>query len=183
MKGLLTPVSMILKELPKVILSVDTFRSNVAEQALELGAHMINDISGGQLDNNMFKVVAKYQAPYILMHMRGTPQNMKDQTDYDHLMLDLQAFFSERIQMAKDAGIKDIVIDPGFGFSKTLEQNFKVMQNLEMFHIHDCPILVGISRKSMIYKTLNNSADDSLNGTTALNSFALTKGTSHIKGS
>lgn len=174
-------VEMVLKEIPDVILSVDTFRSAVAREVLQLGAHIINDIAGGQLDDQMFNTVAEFQAPYILMHMKGTPQTMKDQTDYNHILLDLQSYFSERVEQAKNAGIKDIIIDPGFGFSKTIQQNYKVLQNLEMFHIHDCPILVGISRKSMIYKTLGTSADEALNGTTALNTFALNKGTSILR--
>ena len=113
--------------------------------------------------------------------MRGTPQTMKNETDYDHIMLDLQVYFSEKINQAKAAGIKDIIIDPGYGFSKTIQQNFEVMQNLEMFHIHNCPILVGVSRKSMIYNTIGTSADEALNGTTALNTFALTKGASILR--
>ena len=168
-------------EFPETFISIDTFRSEVAEQALINGAHIVNDISGGQLDDRMYSVVAKYDAPYILMHMRGTPQNMTEMTDYENLMSSLQMFFSERIQMAKEAGIKDIIIDPGFGFSKNVEQNFELLKNLEIFHIHNCPILVGVSRKSMIYKTLGATADEALNGTTVLNTYGLEKGASIIR--
>lgn len=174
-------VSLIRKAFPEVLISVDSFRAEVVQAALNAGADMINDISAGQLDNQMFKTAAAFNAPYIMMHMRGTPQTMKDLTQYENLMMDLHKYFSERIQLARAAGVKDIIIDPGFGFSKTVAQNFTLLRNLEMFHLHELPVLIGISRKSMIYKTLDKSPDESLNGTTALNMFSLEKGASILR--
>lgn len=174
-------IATISAEFPDVLISVDTFRSAVASEALKNGAHIVNDISGGRLDNMMYGVVAQFQAPYILMHMRGTPQTMKNMTDYNDILAELQLYFSERIKMALEAGIKDIILDPGFGFSKTVPQNFSLLKNLEMFHIHQCPLLVGLSRKSMIYKTLGVSADEALNGTSVLNTYALAKGAAILR--
>jgi dihydropteroate synthase len=174
-------VSLISSKFPDALLSVDTFRSEVALRALENGAHMVNDISGGQLDDKMFSVVADFKVPYIMMHMRGTPQSMMKFTKYEDFIKDLLDFFESRIQLARAAGIHDIIIDPGFGFSKTTEQNFEVLRKLEMFHLYETPILVGLSRKSMIYKTLNISADESLTGTIMLNSYALNKGASILR--
>ncbi|MEZ4923897.1 MAG: dihydropteroate synthase [Crocinitomicaceae bacterium] len=169
-------IEAVLRSNPDTILSVDTFRPRVAKLALETGAGIINDITGGQFDTDIFKVAGENMAPYILMHMRGTPQTMQKLTDYGNLMLEIQQYFSQQVKKAKDAGVKDIILDPGFGFSKTLDQNYQLMHNLDLLHLHDLPILVGISRKSMIYKKLGSNADQSLNGTTALNMFALTKG-------
>ncbi len=174
-------VKAILKEYPKALISVDTFRSNVAMAAADEGAVMINDISGGQLDPKMLSTVGKLKLPYVMMHMRGTPQNMQSLTDYDHLIKDILFYFSERIQLAKEAGINDIIVDPGFGFSKTREQNFELLNHLELFKSLDCPILAGISRKSMIYKTLDITPEEALNGTTALHSIALLKGASILR--
>jgi dihydropteroate synthase len=166
---------------PDAIISIDTFRSEVANIALDAGAGIINDISGGRQDEAIFKIAAQHQAPYILMHMRGTPQNMQDKVEYTDLIKDIQAYFSNRISSARSAGVKDIIIDPGFGFSKTVEQNFALMKQLEMLHLHNAPLLVGISRKSMIYKKLESSAQEALNGTTALNMYALTKGACFLR--
>ena len=162
-----------LDEFPDIYISVDTFRSEVAEIALNEGACMVNDISGGSLDNNMYNIVAKWQVPYILMHMRGNPQTMKRQTDYDNLLLELLKYFSLKIQNLKNLGINDIIIDPGFGFAKNIRQNFHLLKNLAYFKALEKPVLAGISRKSMVYKSLGIESDEALNGTTVLNTLAL----------
>lgn len=169
-------IGAILKSRPEAIISIDTFRPNVAREALKAGAGIINDISGGQYDETIYDLAAEAHAPYILMHMRGTPQTMQQLTEYGHLIMDIQKYFSERISVAKKAGVKDIILDPGFGFSKTVQQNFQLLKQFDLLHLHGCTLLAGMSRKSMIYKTLNTSADQSLNGTTALNMYALNKG-------
>lgn len=181
LKRILPIINLILKEFPKVLLSIDTFRSEVVKRCIEAGACMINDISAGKLDDNMLQTIANLKVPYIMMHMRGTPQNMQQQTHYDDLIKDIIFYFSERIAVAKQLGIIDMIIDPGFGFAKTLEQNFEVLNQLELFKMLDKPILAGISRKSMIYKTLETSASNALNGTTALNTVALQKGASILR--
>lgn len=158
------------------LISIDTFRSTVAEKAILAGADMVNDISGGQADPAIFEITAKYQCPYIMMHMRGTPQNMMQKTNYNDLIPDLIYYFSEQIEKAQKAGLKDIIIDPGFGFSKTVEQNFAVLNRMELFRVLEKSILIGVSRKSMIYKSLEITAEESLNGTTVLNTIALEKG-------
>jgi dihydropteroate synthase len=162
-------------------MSIDTFRSQVAKQAVDAGATLINDISAGHMDEKMLETVATLQVPYIMMHMKGTPQTMQQQTTYNNLTKDILFYFSERIAKTKALGIIDIVVDPGFGFSKTREQNFELLNQLELFKILEKPILTGISRKSMIYKTLENSAKEALNGTTVLNTIALQKGTSILR--
>lgn len=161
---------------PHAIISVDTFRSDIAKHSLEIGAHIINDISGGQLDEKMLETVGDHNAPYICMHMRGTPQTMKELNQYDDLIGDIQMFFSEQVRKAEQAGIKDIILDPGFGFSKNIEQNFELMRKLSHFQLHEKPVLVGISRKSMIYKPLGITPSESLNGTTVLNTMAIERG-------
>lgn len=166
---------------PDMILSVDTFRSKVARFAIEHGAHIVNDISGGQLDPEMFKTVGELQVPLILMHMRGTPQNMQSLTQYDNIFLEVCHYFSERIAIAKAAGVTDIILDPGFGFAKELEQNYEIFSKISMLRVFDLPILVGISRKSMIYKALNTSPEASLSGTIALNALALQQGTTILR--
>ncbi|NND63349.1 MAG: dihydropteroate synthase [Flavobacteriaceae bacterium] len=174
-------IEALLKEYPETLISVDTFRSQVAQLAVEAGAVMINDISGGQLDDKMFKTVAKLKVPYVLMHMRGTPKTMQNETDYDHLMKDILSYFAERSKMAIDAGINDLILDPGFGFSKTISQNFELLDKLENFKSMNFPFLVGISRKSMIYKTLESKPEEALNGTTALHAISLLKGASILR--
>ena len=174
-------IKSILDEFPKTLISIDTFRSQVAKKAVEAGACMVNDISGGSLDEAMFTTVAKMQVPYILMHMRGTPQTMTQQTDYNDITIEVIRFFSDQIAKARLAGINDIIIDPGFGFAKTKEQSFELLQKVELLKQLDAPILAGISRKSMIFKTLNISAKEALNGTTVLNTLALQKGTSILR--
>jgi dihydropteroate synthase len=169
-------VDLILKHFPEVILSIDTFRAAVAKTCIESGAAMINDISAGLLDPKMLETIAPYKVPYIMMHMRGTPQTMQTLTQYDAIVKEMLFYFSERIAAARALGINDLIVDPGFGFAKTLEQNFEVFQKLALFNSLELPILIGISRKSMIYKTLNTSAKEALNGTTVLNALALSKG-------
>ena len=173
----ITPiVSLIINKFPDVILSIDTFRSNVAKACIENGAAIVNDISAGLHDDNMLSTVAKLNVPYIMMHMRGTPKNMQQQTDYKDILKEVLFYFSERLSAAKALGVKDIIIDPGFGFAKNLEQNFELLKQMDVMSIIEHPLLAGISRKSMIYKTLDVTADQALNGTTALHMACLQKG-------
>ena len=174
-------VELLVKNFPEIVISIDTFRSEVAKQCIEAGACMINDISAGNLDDNMIPTVGDLQVPYIMMHMKGTPQNMKQNTSYSNLMKEILFYFSERIALSKKHGINDIIIDPGFGFSKTTEHNYEVLNSLELLKITDCPILVGMSRKSMIYNKLKTSAKEALNGTSILNTIALQKGASILR--
>jgi len=174
-------VQLILSEFPDVLLSIDTFRSNVAKYCIENGAALINDISAGSMDENMLQTIANLKVPYIMMHMRGTPQTMQQQTDYDNLVKDILFYFSERIATARKLGIIDLIIDPGFGFAKTLEQNYELLNKLELFEILELPVLAGVSRKSMIYKTLENTPENALNGTSILNTIALQKGASILR--
>jgi dihydropteroate synthase len=169
-------VQLILEHFPETLISIDTFRSEVANACIESGAAIINDISAGNLDDKMLDTIAKYNVPYIMMHMRGTPQTMQTMTNYDNIVKEILFYFSERIAKARSFGINDLIIDPGFGFAKTLEQNYEVLQKMELLEMLELPLLAGISRKSMIYKTLNSSAEEALNGTTVLNTIALTKG-------
>ncbi|KJD31644.1 dihydropteroate synthase [Tamlana sedimentorum] len=169
-------IDLILKHFPETILSIDTFRSRVAEKSIEAGAAIINDISAGNLDKNMLPTVASLKVPYIMMHMRGTPKTMQQQTNYGNLIKDIIFYFSERLAAAKALGIKDIIVDPGFGFAKTLEQNYTLLNNLELLKMIDKPLLAGVSRKSMIYKKLDITAQEALNGTSVLNTIALQKG-------
>lgn len=180
MRRLRMALSVIKKETPDAIISVDTFRSDVAKMCIEeCGAHIINDISGGVLDKNMFRTVAHLGVPYILMHMQGTPGTMQLAPHYDDLMREIFLYFAERVKSLRDMGAKDIILDPGFGFGKTLEHNYELMAHLKEFREFDLPVLVGISRKSMIYKFLGGTPDDALNGTTVLNTMALMQG-AHI---
>lgn len=169
-------VELLVKHFPEIIISVDTFRSEIAKQTIKAGASLINDISAGILDKNMLETVANLSVPYIMMHMRGTPQTMQTLTDYDNLTKDINFYFSERISKARALGIIDLILDPGFGFAKTTQQNFELLNQLELLNIADLPLLVGVSRKSMIYKTLDTTAQNALNGTTALHMIALQKG-------
>lgn len=174
-------VEVLLEAFPEIILSIDTFRSKVAEKCLEVGAALINDISAGKQDKNMLPTIAKYKVPYIMMHMRGTPQTMQKQTDYKNLLVDILNYFSERIAEARKLGISDVVADPGFGFAKTLDQNYELLSKLELFQNLGLPILAGLSRKSMIYKTLDTTPENALNGTTALNMVAVMKGANILR--
>jgi dihydropteroate synthase len=169
-------IDLILKHFPETILSIDTFRSEVAKASIENGAAIINDISAGHLDDEMLAVIGKYNVPYIMMHMRGTPQTMQTLTVYDDIVKEMLFYFSERIAKARSFGINDLIIDPGFGFAKKIDQNYEVFQKMELFNMLELPLFVGISRKSMIYKILNTSIEEALNGTTILNTLALTKG-------
>ena len=174
-------VRLIANHFPSLIISVDTFRSNVARMAIDHGAHIVNDVSGGSLDKHMFATIAELNVPYILMHSRGNSQNMQDLTNYNNVTIDVNKELSEKVHVLRELGVKDIIIDPGFGFAKTLEQNFKLLNELALFSSLGCPILVGLSRKSMIYKTLNTSPKESLNGTTALNMVALLNGANILR--
>lgn len=174
-------VQLLVKKFPGILLSIDTFRSAVAKVCLENGAALINDISAGSLDDKMMNVIAEYKVPYIMMHMRGTPETMQQLTEYTNVTLDVKQYFAKKLAQARALGIVDLVIDPGFGFAKTTEQNFNVLQNLDLFKTINVPILAGISRKSMIYKTLDTTASNALNGTTALNTIALTKGANILR--
>lgn len=168
------------REVPDAVVSVDTFRADVAKMCVEeYGADIINDISGGMLDKRMFRTVARLGVPYILMHMQGTPSTMQVAPHYDDLRREVMLYFAERVQRLHDMGVKDVILDPGFGFGKTLEHNYELMNHLEDFREFDLPLLVGISRKSMIYKLLGGGPEEALNGTTVLNTIALTKG-AHI---
>ena len=170
-------IKLVNREYPDAIISVDTFRAEIAREAvLGCGAMIINDISGGDADNNMFKVVEELNVPYVMMHMKGDPRTMQINPVYDDIVADILKWFGERIFKLKSAGVKDIIIDPGFGFGKTIEHNFELLRRLEDFSVAGLPVLVGISRKSMIWKTLNIHAEDALNGTTALNTIALYNG-------
>src|SRR5574343_40949 len=173
-------LKVVVKELintfPNIVLSVDTFRAAVAKVAVEHGVAIVNDISAGLLDEKMLPTVAELKVPYIMMHMRGNPQTMQSMTKYDNIVKEITFYFSERIQKARSFGISDIIIDPGFGFAKTVEQNYEVLNKMEVFSMLELPLLAGVSRKSMIYKVLETTPQEALNGTTVLNTIALQKG-------
>ncbi len=173
---LLPVVEAVAGRFPEATLSVDTFRAEVARAAIGAGAHIVNDISGGTLDDAMFATVAELQVPYILMHMRGDPKTMQRHTAYDDLATEISLFFGTRIAALRQLGVVDIILDPGFGFAKTMEQNYELLRRLDELHVHGLPLLGGVSRKSMIYKKLGITADEALNGTTVLNTVLLTKG-------
>lgn len=176
LKRLIPIVSSVVNNFPESLISIDSFRSDVIKTAVEAGAAMVNDISGGQQDPLMFETVGALGVPYIMMHMRGTPQTMQQMTNYSDVVKEVFTYFSERIQLARTHQIKDIILDLGFGFSKTIEQNFELLGMLDYYKNLNIPILAGISRKSMIYKTLNTNANQALNGSTALHMVALQKG-------
>ena len=178
---LLPVIKILLNEFPETLLSIDTFRSNVANESIYAGASLINDISAGTLDDHMFKIIAQHQVPYVMMHMRGTPETMMQNTDYTDLTKEVIYYFSERIAKARSFGINDLIADPGFGFSKTLDQNYELFNDLELFRNLNVPLLLGISRKSMIQKKIKTTAADSLNGTTALHAIAIQKGVSILR--
>ena len=166
----------LVKRYPDLILSIDTFRANVAKACVQAGVHLINDISGGSLDEDMFATVARLQVPYILMHMRGTPENMQTLTEYDDIAIDVATALGEKVAALRALGVKDIILDPGFGFSKTIEQNYELLHRVDELHYFGLPILGGISRKSMIYKKLGITPEEALTGTIALNTLLLAKG-------
>jgi dihydropteroate synthase len=181
-KRVLRAVKLIRKEFPETIISVDTFRATIAEKAVvEYEAHIINDISGGDADAEMFNVISKLKVPYILMHTQGCPRTMQNNPSYTDVVSDILKYFGERIFKLRSAGVNDIIIDPGFGFGKTIEHNFEILRKLEDFAIAGLPLLVGLSRKSVIWKSLNITADEALAGTVALNTVALLKGADIIR--
>ncbi|HWA36173.1 MAG TPA: dihydropteroate synthase, partial [Cyclobacteriaceae bacterium] len=171
----------IVRRFPNAIVSVDTVHAIVARHALEEGASIINDISGGNHDEKMLELVAEKNIPYIIMHMRGTPQTMTTLTHYDNLLKDVIDYFRHKISRLRALGIKDIIVDPGFGFAKTIEQNFQLLQKLDYFNVLGVPVMVGLSRKSLIWRTLETTPDEALNGTTALNTVALLKGATILR--
>ena len=182
MDRLRTGLDLVRKHQPEAVVSVDTFRADVAKKCVEeYGVAMINDISAGQLDAAMFGTIAQLGVPYIMMHMQGTPQNMQMNPHYDNLLKEVFLYFAERVQKLRDLGAKDIIIDPGFGFGKTLEHNYELMNHLDEFQLFELPLLVGISRKSMIYKLLGTTPEEALNGTTVLNTLALMKGANILR--
>lgn len=178
---LLPVLELITKRFPEILISIDTFRSSIASESIAAGACMINDISAGQMDKDMFGTVAGLQVPYLLMHMRGTPQTMQQHTDYNDLVKDIIIYFSEKIFELRKLGLNDLILDPGFGFSKTLEQNYELLGKLELLSCMELPIVAGLSRKSMLYKLLGTNAEHALNATTAANTIALQKGASILR--
>ncbi len=182
MQRLRTALHLINRDFPDAVISIDTFRADVARMCVEeYGAAIINDISAGRMDEQMFTTIAQLGVPYIIMHMQGTPQDMQTNPHYENLLKEVFFYFSEKVQRLRDLGVKDIILDPGFGFGKTLEHNYQLMNHLEEFSVFDLPLLVGISRKSMIYKLLGNTPEEALNGTSILNTIALLKGANFLR--
>jgi dihydropteroate synthase len=180
-KRIVNIVVSIIEKFPESILSIDTFRSNIALECLQAGATIINDITASEYDENILKVASKFKAPYIMMHMRGMPSNMLNKIDYNNLLKEMIFYFSKKIQLAKKYQLNDIIIDPGFGFSKNIDQNYELLKNLNLFKNIGLPILVGLSRKSMIYKLLKTTPSEALNGTSVLNTIALNNGASILR--
>ncbi len=178
---LLPVLELILQNFPNLLISIDTFRSNIAKIAIETGACMINDISAGNLDDNMFKTIASLQVPYIIMHMKGNPKNMQTNVDYNNLINDIIYYFSKKINELRALNINDVIIDVGFGFSKTIDQNYELLSNLNLFKYLELPILTGVSRKSMLYKFLNITSNEALNATSIANTIALQQGTNILR--
>ena len=181
LKRILPVIELLVKYFPEIIISVDTFRSEIAKKTIENGAAIINDISGGKMDEKMFQTVAELQVPYILMHMLGTPQNMQQNPVYEDVTKDIIRFFSEQIFKLHQLKMNDIIIDMGFGFGKTLQHNYEILSNLALFKNLDAPILIGVSRKSMLYKPLDITANEALNATTAANTIALLNGANILR--
>jgi len=181
LKRATTAVGIVAKRFPAAIISIDTFRSEVAHAAIQEGAGIVNDISGGALDPNMIETVSRLRVPYIAMHMRGTPQTMTQHTTYQNLVKDIVDYFHQKILLCHQHGIVDVIVDPGFGFSKTVAQNFELLRALDYFNVLGMPLLVGLSRKSMIWKTLSIHRDEALNGTTTLNTLSLVKGANILR--
>jgi dihydropteroate synthase len=180
-KRVLPAIKSVKKHFPDAVISCDTFYSSVAEAAVSEGASMINDVSGGERDEKMFEVVAHLKVPYVLMHMRGTPETMKTLNQYENLQLEIITWLQAKLKQLHGYGVKDILIDPGFGFAKDIAQNFRLLNELDLFHVLEQPLLIGLSRKSMVWKTLNITPELALNGTTVLNSFGLMKGASVLR--
>ena len=182
MNRLRTGLEIVNRNHPDAIVSVDTFRADVAEQCVkDYGVAIVNDIAAGEMDDRMFETVARLGVPYIMMHMQGTPQNMQKEPHYDNLIKEVFIYFARKVQQLRDLGMKDIILDPGFGFGKTLEHNYELMAHLEESSIFELPLLVGVSRKSMIYKLLGGTPQDALNGTTVLDTVALMKGANILR--
>ena len=180
-KRLLPSLELLVDKFPEILISVDTFRGAVAKKSIEIGASMINDISGGTLDANMFKTIGALQVPYILMHIKGTPQNMQEKPTYEDVVRDVKYYFSEKLQQLRLEKVNDVILDLGFGFGKTIEHNYQLLKNLHQFNIFDLPILTGISRKSMLYKPLKLDPNTALNATTVANTISLQKGSSILR--
>lgn len=182
MQRLRTALHLINRDFPDAVISIDTFRADVARMCVEeYGAAIINDISAGRMDEQMFTTIAQLGVPYIIMHMQGTPQDMQTNPHYENLLKEVFFYFSEKVQRLRDLGVKDIILDPGFGFGKTLEHNYQLMNHLEEFSVFDLPLLIGISRKSMIHKLLGSTPEEALNGTSILNTIALLKGANFLR--
>ncbi|HOZ84899.1 MAG TPA: dihydropteroate synthase [Niabella sp.] len=177
----LPAIEQIKKNFPEAFISIDTYHSLVARKAVEAGACIINDISAGMMDEQLLDTVARLNVPYILMHMKGTPQTMQQQVYYENVSLEILDYFIKRMELLRSKGIKDIILDPGFGFGKTIEHNFSLLKNLSKFQILQCPILLGLSRKATVYKTLGVDAEEALNGTTVLNTIGLLNGASILR--
>ena len=181
-KQILFPIlEVLINNFPEKLFSIDTFRSEIAKNSIEIGASIINDISGGKFDKNMFEIIAKHKVPYVMMHMKGTPKTMQLNPKYKNVVIDVLNFFVKQIKIAQNIGVTDIIIDPGFGFGKSLNHNFDLLKGLNLFKKINYPILIGLSRKSMIYNILNGNPNQSLNGTTILNTFALINGANIIR--
>ncbi len=178
---LLPVIELLIKNFPTILISVDTFRSEIAKKSIETGACMINDISGGTMDKNMFKTIGKLQVPYILMHIQGTPQTMQQQPTYKNIVQEIMHYFAEKISELRQEKVNDIILDVGFGFGKTLEHNYELLKNLHHFNTFELPILTGVSRKSMLYKLLNTTAKEVLNATSIANTIALLNGTNMLR--
>lgn len=174
-------VTLVHGRFPEAVISVDTWRASVARAAVQCGAHIINDVSGGTFDPGMIPTMGQLQVPYVLMHTPEKPDTMQQHTDYEDILAEMMQFFGRQLEKLHEAHVHDIILDPGFGFGKTLEQNYFVLKNMDAFQVFDLPILVGISRKSMIYKLLGTTPDNALNGTTAVNTLALMKGASILR--
>lgn len=182
MNRLRIALEIIRNEFSDIVVSIDTFRADVARMCVEeYNADIINDIAAGEMDKEMFPTIASLGVPYIIMHMKGTPQNMQDTPKYDNLLKEVLYYFSEKVQKLRDLGVKDIIIDPGFGFPKTIEHNYELLNHMEEFQIFDLPILVGVSRKSMIYNLLGTTPQEALNGTTVIDTIALMKGANILR--
>ncbi|WP_232064905.1 dihydropteroate synthase [Rhodocytophaga rosea] len=181
LKRVIPAIDAILKELPEANISIDTYRARVARIAVETGACVVNDISGGELDKQMFETVSQLQVPYILMHMRGTPQSMASLHTYENIIGEMMQYFQQKVYLLRQLELKDIILDIGFGFAKNIEQNYYLLRYLDKFRIFGLPLLAGLSRKSLIYKKLNIPVEEALNGTTVLNTLALTKGVSLLR--
>jgi dihydropteroate synthase len=181
LKKLLPAIEMIKDNFSEIIISIDTYHSKVAKECVSSGASIINDISGGEMDKSMIATVGKLKVPYICMHMKGVPETMQKQAHYQNIIKEILDFFIQKIDECKQAGIDDVIIDPGFGFGKNISHNFHLLKQLEVFRMLEKPIMAGVSRKSSIYKTLKIAAEDSLNGTTVLNTIALLNGASILR--